>query len=65
MNEVNRRGFLAGMSALGVSAFLPGCATTDSAGTKTHRIDVHHHFISPGYSAALKQGGLGHAKWSV
>ena len=63
---MNRREFLAGMTALGASAFLPGCATTDSVsggvGIKPHRIDIHHHFMSPGFSAALKQGGLGHAK---
>ena len=65
MNELNRREFLAGMAALGASTFLHGCASTDSAGGKPQRIDVHHHFVSPGYSAALKQRGQGHAKWSV
>ena len=53
MRVVNRRGFLAGMSVLGANAFLPSCAITDGTGnigTKPHRIDVHHHFISPGYS---------------
>ncbi len=71
MNEFNRRAFLTGMAALGAGTLLPGCATDGSPagagarGTTAHRIDVHHHFMSPGYSAALKQGGQGHAKWSV
>src|SRR5690242_9834542 len=68
MGEIKRREFLAGMAALGASAFLPGCASTDNtaaSGAKPRRIDIHHHFVSPGYSAALKARGQGHAKWSV
>jgi predicted TIM-barrel fold metal-dependent hydrolase len=65
MSTWNRRGFLTGMSALGAGTLLHGCASTYGAGAKAHRIDVHHHFVSPGYSAALKQRGQGHAKWSV
>ena len=72
MNALNRRAFLTGMAALGAGTLLPGCAATDGSpagagarGTTAHRIDIHHHFMSPGYSAALKQGGQGHAKWSV
>ena len=66
MGELNRREFLAGMAALGASTWLAGCASTDGSGTAAvRRIDIHHHFVSPGYSAALKQMGQGHAKWSV
>jgi hypothetical protein len=69
MSALNRREFLAGMAALGAGTLLHGCAATDNApagaGAKPHRIDIHHHFVSPGYSAALKQRGQGHAKWSV
>lgn len=66
----HRREFLAGMAAIGASTLLHGCATTSdsSAGASVkaaRRIDVHHHFVSPGFSAALKQAGQGHAKWSV
>jgi len=63
----SRRKFLTGLTALGAGALFPGCQTTGSgtAGGKPHRIDVHHHFVSPGYSAALKARGRGHAKWSV
>lgn len=63
-----RRAFLKGLAALGAGALLPGCQTMERAAGavgKPHRIDVHHHFVSPGYSAALKARGRGHAKWSV
>ena len=69
MCEITRREFLAGIAALGAGTLMHGCAATDdapaAAAAKPHRIDVHHHFVSPGYSAALKQLGQGHAKWSV
>ena len=67
MRDVTRREFLTGLAALGAGTFLPGCALTEGAGAvaKLQRIDIHHHFVSPGYSAALKQMGQGHAKWSV
>ena len=66
MSELKRREFLAGMAALGASTWLTGCASTDGgSAAPARRIDVHHHFVSPGYSAALKQMGQGHAKWSV
>ncbi len=68
MSELNRREFLAGMAALSASTFLHGCVSTgDTAATagRPQRIDIHHHFVSPGFSAALKQRGQGHAKWSV
>ena len=64
--HLQRRDFLTGMSALGASALLHGCAATGGdASNKAQRIDVHHHFVSPGFSAALKTAGQGHAKWSV
>ena len=65
MGELNRREFLAGVAALSAGTLLPGCAATDGGGAKAQRIDVHHHFVSPGFSAALKKMGQGHAKWSV
>jgi predicted TIM-barrel fold metal-dependent hydrolase len=66
MRELKRREFLSSIAALGAGAMLPGCAATGTdANVKPQRIDVHHHFVSPGYSAALKQFGQGHVKWSV
>src|SRR6188472_4098976 len=64
----SRRDFLAGLAALGAGALLPGCQTAGggpAAGGKPYRIDVHHHFAPPGYSSALKEKMLGHARWSV
>ena len=62
---LSRRGFLAGLGAFGAGALLPGCTTTSSLSGKPHRIDVHHHFVSPTYSASLKARGQGHIAWSV
>jgi predicted TIM-barrel fold metal-dependent hydrolase len=63
---MQRRDFIAGLSALGAGALLPGCAATgNDAGAVARRIDVHHHFVSPAFSAALKAAGQGHARWSV
>ena len=53
----SRRGFLGGTLALGGAALLPGsglraqAAATDVA--KPHRIDVHHHFATPDWVAAV------------
>src|SRR4051812_45057081 len=61
----NRRRVL---RALGASAAgLPFGRSFAQAQTraKGDRIDVHHHIVSPGYSAALKERGQGHAKWSI
>ena len=61
-----RRDFIAGLSALGAGALLQGCASIGGeASARPQRIDVHHHFVSPGFSAALKAAGQGHARWSV
>ena len=62
---ISRRGFLAGLGALGAGTLLPGCTTTSSPSGRPHRIDVHHHFVSPTYSASLKARGQGHIAWSV
>lgn len=63
----SRRRLITGLAALGASALVPGCASTSggAAPGRPHRIDVHHHFVSPGFSAALKARGQGHARWSV
>src|SRR5262245_53187975 len=63
----SRRGFLAGFSALGAGALIPGCQTAgqpQAAAGKPQRIDIHHHIAPPSYSAALKEMMRGHAKWS-
>ena len=62
---ISRRGFLAGLGAVGAGALLPGCTTTSALSGKPYRIDVHHHIVAPTYSAALKARGQGHIAWSV
>ena len=62
----HRRRVLGGLTAAGVASLLPfGCATTAGVPGKPHRIDIHHHIISPGYSAALKERGQRHAPWTI
>jgi predicted TIM-barrel fold metal-dependent hydrolase len=65
MHSFDRRAFLAGAAALGAGSLLHGCAATSDTAGAARRIDVHHHFVSPAFSAALKAAGQGHAKWSV
>ena len=66
MYALPRRRFLAGMTALAANMLLPGCQSTAGvAPGKPHRIDVHHHFAPPAYSAALTALMRNHAKWSV
>jgi 6-methylsalicylate decarboxylase len=55
-----RRGFLSGLMALGASAMVPGCATSDSGAgaafaAMRNRIDTHHHLFSPAYVAELNK----------
>jgi predicted TIM-barrel fold metal-dependent hydrolase len=62
-----RRGFLAGLAALGAGALLPGCQTAGApaAGGKSYRIDVHHHYVPDAYAAAMKAHKIRPVKWSV
>lgn len=59
-----RRRLLAGLVASGATAAAPG-GTLLAQPKKMHRIDIHHHIVSPGYSAALKDRGQRHAAWSL
>ena len=55
--SVPRRDFLVGLAALGASALVPNIShlaqTPASASSNPHRIDVHYHFSSPGFIAAI------------
>lgn len=59
-----RRRILAGLAASGATAAAAGGMRITPPG-KPHRIDIHHHVVSPGYSAALKERGQRHAQWSL
>ncbi len=59
LTHSSRRGFLAGLASSGAGALL--CRGELAAQTQTaapYRIDVHAHFVSPGYLAELKPKGL-------
>ncbi|MDB5810737.1 MAG: TIM-barrel fold metal-dependent hydrolase [Betaproteobacteria bacterium] len=57
IGQLQRRSFLASLAALGAGTLLPGCATDSAPGAlaagKPRRIDVHHHYVPPGYLAAI------------
>jgi 6-methylsalicylate decarboxylase len=63
MTRVTRRELLAGFAATGASALLPDVVRAMQAGpvTAPHRIDVHYHFSSPGFIAAIKARNTGQA----
>ena len=54
---VPRREFLVGLAALGASALVSGISSAAQApvavAAKPYRIDVHYHFSSPGFIAAI------------
>ncbi len=61
----SRRSFLAGIGAIGAGALLGSKESWAFAGGNSGRIDVHHHFTSPGYLEFLKKynRGAGGAGW--
>lgn len=63
-HDAPRRRILAGLVPGAAVASQPGGKLLAQAG-KPYRIDIHHHFVSPGYSDALKARGQRHADWSV
>jgi predicted TIM-barrel fold metal-dependent hydrolase len=61
----NRRRVLHVLGAGAAATTLPWALGYAQAQARGHRIDVHHHIVSPGYSAALKERGQRHAAWTV
>lgn len=55
-----RREFLTGLAALGAGALLPGAGAAQTP-AKPFRIDVHHHFSSPGFVAEITGRKTGQA----
>jgi len=57
-SRASRREFLIGLAGLGAASLLPGSGlealAQDAASVRPYRIDVHHHFSSPGFIAAIK-----------
>lgn len=61
--RVRRREFLAGIAAAGATALIPGASrgaqVRPAASAPPHRIDVHYHFSSPSFIAAIKARNTG------
>ena len=57
----SRRYFVAGLSALGVAA-MAGNRLWGQAPAQPYRIDVHHHFASPGFVAEVTKRGEANPK---
>lgn len=69
--RVGRREFLAGLGAAGATALvsdvLNGAQARPAAPVSPHRIDVHYHFSSPGFIAAItarKTGQVALMNWT-
>jgi len=55
---MQRRKFVAGVAAIGATRLLSSSGLSAQVGVEERRIiDVHHHFVSPGFFAALGGGG--------
>jgi predicted TIM-barrel fold metal-dependent hydrolase len=62
---VPRREFLAGMASLGVCLLAPTTPLwAQAVGGGARRIDVHHHFASPGWIAAMKANNVLNQTWN-
>ena len=61
--HVGRREFIASLAAAGAAALVPDVSRGAQGGPATrpapHRIDVHYHFSSPGFIAAIKARNTG------
>jgi predicted TIM-barrel fold metal-dependent hydrolase len=63
--DVRRRRLVGTIGAAGAASLLPFGFAAAQAPARAPRIDVHHHIVSPGYSAALKERGQRHTAWTV
>jgi predicted TIM-barrel fold metal-dependent hydrolase len=62
-SDLNRRRLLGFIGAAGTAAAFPFARSLAQA--KSHRIDVHHHILSPGFAAALQEQGIRVPAWTV
>ena len=63
--DTQRRTVLTGLGSAAAMGLLGVPRGWAQAPGKPYRIDVHHHIVSPGYSAALKERGQRHVAWNV
>lgn len=64
VDEVRRK-LLAFFGAAGGAAAFPLSSAFAQTPAKAHRIDVHHHIVSPGYAAELKKRGDRFVAWTI
>jgi 6-methylsalicylate decarboxylase len=60
---MQRREFVAGLAAAGATSLVSRSVSAQAPGEARRIIDVHHHFVSPGFFAALAGGGAGPAQY--
>jgi hypothetical protein len=58
--RTTRREFLMGLGAMGGAALLPNPSVGQptSGDTQPFRVDIHHHFASPGFVAEMTKGAV-------
>ena len=61
---LHRRQFLAGLAGVGAAALVPALRAQAPA-TSARRIDVHHHFASPGWLKTLRAADVLHPSWAT
>ena len=63
--RASRREFLAGLGAMGGAALLPNRSWGQlaSSATTPFRVDVHHHFASPGFAAEMASRNIGNPRY--
>ena len=63
--RATRRAFLAGLGAVGGAALLPSplLGQTATGTVQPFRIDVHHHFASPGFVAEMTKRNVGNPRY--
>jgi predicted TIM-barrel fold metal-dependent hydrolase len=63
LHSLHRRQFLTGLATVGAAA-LGSTLRAQAPGTAARRIDVHHHFASPGWLKALRSANILPPQWN-
>ncbi len=65
--RTTRREFLSGLGAIGGAALLPNASLGQPTGgdTQPFRVDVHHHFASPGFVAEMTNRNIGNPRYRL
>ena len=63
LHSLHRRQFLAGLATVGAAA-IGSTLRAQAPGASARRIDVHHHFASPGWLTALRSANILPPNWN-